>query len=116
MKWIIGSLLLAVGGAVYSGRVPMIWVVYCFGALFASLGAALIFAYTRNKHPGLLLMGIIYFIAALAAVVLEHWWPLVAGFGVLWVLRGMGMEPEAEQSKAAETLGKVATEEGEKKP
>ena len=40
-------------------------------------------------------MGIIYIIAALAAVVLEHWWPLVAGFGVLWVLRGMGMEPEA---------------------
>ena len=116
MKWIIGSLLLAVGGAVYSGRVPMIWLVYCFGALFASLGAALIFAYSRNKHPGLLLLGIIYFIAALAAVLLEHWWPLVAGFGVLWVLRGMGMEPEAEQSKAAETLGKVATEEGEKKP
>ena len=56
MKWIIGSVLLAVVGAVYSGRVPMIWVVYSFGALFASLGAALMFAYTRNKHHGLLLI------------------------------------------------------------
>ena len=102
MKWIIGSVLLAVVGAVYSGRVPMIWVVYSFGALFASLGAALMFAYTRNKHHGLLLMGLVYFISALASVVLEHWWPLLAGFGVLWALRAMGMEPAAEGAAANE--------------
>jgi hypothetical protein len=27
MKWIVGGLILAVVGAVYSGRVPMVWVV-----------------------------------------------------------------------------------------
>ena len=106
MKWIIGSVLLAVVGAVYSGRVPMTWVVYSFAALFASLGAALVFAYSRNnarnKHHGLLLMGLVYFISALASVVLEHWWPLVAGFGILWVLRAMGMEPAAEGAAANE--------------
>ena len=111
MKWILGGLLLAVIGAVYSGRVPMTWVVYSFAALFASLGAALGFAYTRNKHPGLLLMGIIYFVSALAAVVLSHWWPLVAGFVVLWVLRAMGMEPPTEGARKDE-----AAVEGEKKP
>ena len=111
MKWIIGGLLLAVGGAVYSGRVPIVWVVYCFAALFASLGAALLFAYTRNKHPGLLLMGITYFITALASVVLEHWWPLLAGFAALWAFRAMGMEPPAETPK----LEEAAVSESDKK-
>ena len=111
MKWIIGGLLLAVVGSVYSGRVPMTWVIYCFAALFASLGAALVFAYTRSKHPGLLLMGITYFVSALASVVLEHWWPLLAGFAALWAFRAMGMEPTAEFPKPAD----AAANDSEKK-
>jgi hypothetical protein len=100
MKWLVGAVILAVVAAVASGRVPMAWVVYSFAALFASLGAALGFAYWRNRHPGLLLMGIIYFVSALAAVVLGHWWPLLAGFAVLWVLRAMGMEPPAQEPQS----------------
>lgn len=96
MKWVIGGLLLAVGASVYSGRVPVMWVVYCFALLFGAMGLMLFFAFSRNRQKGLLLLGCTYFVAALTAVVLTAWWPLVAGFAIAWVLRAMGLEPEAE--------------------
>ncbi len=96
MKWIIGGLLLAVVASVASGRVPLGWIVYCFAALFASMGLALFFAFYRSRHYGLLLLGCTYVSAALLAVVLTDWWPLVGGFAVAWVLRAMGVEPPAE--------------------
>lgn len=97
MKWLVGGLLLAVVASVVSGRVPVVWVIYCFAALFASMGGALFFAYWRSRHAGLLLLGVTYFVAALAAIVLSEWWPLVAGFGLAWVLRMMGVEPKTEE-------------------
>lgn len=93
MKWIVGGLLLAVLASVVSGRVPVAWVVYSFAALFVSMGLAIFFAFSRNKHYGLLLLGCTYVSAAIAAVVLTHWWPLVAGFVIAWLLRAMGMDP-----------------------
>ena len=93
MKWIVGGLLLAVLASVVSGRVPVAWVVYCFAALFVSMGLVIFFAFSRNKHYGMLLLGCTYVSAAIAAVVLMHWWPLVAGFSIAWVLRAMGMDP-----------------------
>ena len=48
MKWIFGGALLAVVGAVYSGRVPVVWVVYSFALMFGCWGLALYFAYTRS--------------------------------------------------------------------
>lgn len=113
MKWIVGGLLLAVVASIASGRVPEIWVVYCFAGLFASMGGALFFAYSRSKHHGLLLLGATYFVAALAAVVLTHWWPLVAGFAIAWVMRMMGVEPKAEELPGAPADGPPA--EGDKK-
>ena len=97
MKWIIGGALLGVAGAVYSGRVPVVWVVYSFAAMFGCWGLALFFAYTRSKHHGLLLMGITFFSAAVLAAVLTHWWPLLAGFAIAWVLRAMGMDPPLDE-------------------
>ncbi len=93
MKWIVGGLLLAVVASMVSGRVPVGWVVYSFAALFVSMGLAIFFAFSRSKHYGLLLLGCTYVSAAIAAVVLTHWWPLVAGFAITWVLRAMGMDP-----------------------
>jgi hypothetical protein len=113
MKWVVGGLLLAVLASVVSGRVSVTWVVYCFAALFASLGGALFFAYWRSKHQGLLLLGATYVVAALAAVGLSEWWPLVAGFGLVWVLRLMGVEPPAEP--LPDETSEVAGAEGEKK-
>ncbi|HTD92138.1 MAG TPA: hypothetical protein VK663_15850 [Burkholderiales bacterium] len=96
MKWIIGGLVLGVVSAVYSGRVPMAWVVYSFAAMFVCWGLALFFAYTRSKRHGLLLLGSTFFSAGVLAVVMVHWWPLVGGFAIAWVLRAMGMDPPPE--------------------
>jgi hypothetical protein len=76
--------------------------VYTFAALFASMGAALAFAFMRNKHYGLMLLGVTYFASALAAVVLSHWWPLVVGFAITWALRLMGVEPKADELPGAQ--------------
>ena len=103
MKWIVGGLLLAVVGAVYSGRVPLAWLVYCFAGLFASMGLALFYAFSRSKHYGLLLLGCTYLSAALLSVVLTEWWPLVAGFAIAWVLRAMGMDPVTDEAQAPTT-------------
>ena len=103
MKWIVGGLLLAVVGVVYKQPELMTWVVYCFAALFASMALALFFAFSRNKHYGLLMLGCTYLSGALLAVLLTQWWPLLAGFVIAWVLRAMGMEPVAEEASAAST-------------
>lgn len=97
MKWIVGGLLLAVVASVVSGRVPVVWVVYSFAVLFISMGLALFFAFSRNKHYGLLVLGITYASSAILAIVTKEWWPLVAGFALAWALRMMGMEPKAEE-------------------
>ena len=97
MKWIIGGLVLAVVGAVYSGRVPVAWVVYSFALMFGCWGLALFFAYSRSRHSGLLLLGCTFLSAGVLAVMMTHWWPLLAGFAIAWVLRAMGMDPPSEE-------------------
>lgn len=119
MKWLIGAVVLAFVAAIVSGRVPIAWVVYTFAALFVSMGLALMFAYSRTRHHGLLLMGICYIAAAVLAILLTDWWPLVAGFAVVWVLRAMGMDPGPEtlqppQDTQAQSVQNTAGE-GDKK-
>lgn len=111
MKWIIGGLILAVVGSVYSGRVPMEWVVYSFAAMFVCWGLALFFAFSRSKHPGLLLLGCTFVSAGVLSVMMTHWWPLVAGFAIAWVLRAMGMDPPADEVQVPPT-----GQDGESKP
>jgi hypothetical protein len=113
MKWVIGGLILAVVASVYSGRVPVMWVVYCFAVLFGAMGLMLFFAFSRNKHKGLLLLGCAYVAAAVVAVILKEWWPLVAGFAIAWVLRAMGLEPEPEVVTDAQE--QAASPDGDKK-
>ena len=97
MKWVIGGLILAVVGAVYKQPDLIVWVVYSFAAMFGCWGLALFFAYIRTKHPGLLLLCLTFVSAGVLAVMMTHWWPLVAGFAIAWVLRAMGMDPLAEE-------------------
>ena len=117
MKWVIGGLLLGVGGAVYSGRVPVAWVVYSFALMYGCWGLALFFAFTRSKQHGLLMLGITFFAAGAAAAALTHWWPLIAGFAISWVLRAMGMDPPPELTAATAATGGAAApqSEGDKK-
>lgn len=68
-------------------------VVYIFSGLFILLSLALLFAYYRERHSGLFVMSITYGSSAGLALLLMHWWPLVAGFVLAWVLRLLGLEP-----------------------
>ena len=115
MKWIVGGLILAVVGAVYSGRVPLMWVVYSFGVMYGCWGLALFFAFTRTRHHGLLLLGITFVSAGALAAVMQHWWPLVAGFAISWVLRAMGMDPPLEEITGAQSPTPTSAPDSDKK-
>jgi|SoiMethySBSTD1v2_1073268.scaffolds.fasta_scaffold179373_3 hypothetical protein len=72
-------------------------IIYLFSALFALLALGLLLGYYRNRHPGMLLMAVIYLASAGAAVGYMHWWPLIAGLVLTWVVRLMGLEPHFER-------------------
>ncbi len=72
----------------------MEYIVYVFGACFIFMALAMMFAYQRTKHYGLLLMGSTYAVSAGLAIVLMHWWPLIAGFVLAWILRLLGLDPD----------------------
>jgi pheromone shutdown protein TraB len=67
--------------------------VYILSTLFILLAAGLLFAYVRDRRPGMLLMAAAYGTSAGAALALMAWWPLVVGFLVAWVFRLIGLEP-----------------------
>jgi hypothetical protein len=72
-------------------------VIYVFAALFIALALGLFFAYYRTRQPGTLLMGVTYLASAGAAFGYMHWWPLVAGLVLTWVIRLMGLEPRTDR-------------------
>lgn len=74
----------------------MVYVIYFFAALFVVLAGGMFFAYYRSRHFGLFIMGITYAASGLLAFMIPHWWPLVTGFVLAWVLRMLGLEPKVE--------------------
>ena len=89
----------------------MVYVIYFFAAGFVVLSAMMFFAYYRSRHFGLFIMALTYATSGLLAFVVAHWWPLVTGFVLAWLLRLIGLEPKVEvQEEAAPPAGE------EKKP
>ena len=74
----------------------MIYVIYFFGVFFILLSIPMLYVFYREKHFGIFLMGIIYSFSGLMAISLPHWWPLLVGFVMAWLLRLMGLEPTIE--------------------
>jgi hypothetical protein len=72
----------------------MVYVIYFFASLFLVLSAGMFFAYYRSRHFGLFIMGMTYAASGLLAFGLPHWWPLVTGFVLAWMLRMLGLEPD----------------------
>ena len=72
-------------------------IIYFFAASFVFLAAALLLTYKRTKHYGVFLLALAYGAAAVLAVVLTHWWPLVAGFALVWLLRLFGLDPDTQR-------------------
>ena len=75
-------------------------IIYFFAASFAFLAAALLFTYQRTRHYGVLVLATAYGASAILAIVLAHWWPLAAGFAMVWVLRFLGLDPDVNKEAA----------------
>lgn len=74
----------------------MIYVIYVFAAIFLVLCATMMFVFYRDRHFGMFIMGVTYGASGLIAISIPHWWPLVMGFALVWLLRLMGLEPRVE--------------------
>ncbi len=72
-------------------------IIYFFAASFVFMAGALLLTYKRTGHYGALLLAIAYGASAGLAIVLTHWWPLVAGFVLVWVLRLLGLDPDVRR-------------------
>ena len=69
-------------------------IIYIFSGLFALMAVIVMFGYFRTGHLGLLLMSLVYGASAALALVLMHWWPLTAGFALVWLMKMIGLEPQ----------------------
>jgi 4-hydroxybenzoate polyprenyltransferase len=72
-------------------------IIYIFAASFIFMALALMITYRRTKHYGVFLLGLTYGAAAGLAIVLTHWWPLAAGFVLVWLLRLLGLDPDTRR-------------------
>jgi hypothetical protein len=79
-------------------------VIYFFAASFVFMAIALMITYRRTRHFGVFLLALTYAASAALAIVLMHWWPLVAGFLLVWLLRLLGLDPDVRKDDAANTL------------
>lgn len=74
-------------------------IITIFSGFFILMALAVLFAFSRNRHYGLFLIGLTYGVAAIVALMLMHWGPLVAGFALAWGMKMMGLEPPAAVAK-----------------
>jgi hypothetical protein len=88
----------------------MIYVIYVFAVLFLGLGATMFYVFYRERHFGMLLMGMTYSMSGLLAMVLPHWWPLVAGFVMVWMLKMLGLEMEPQDVAGSVSRDKEGAE------
>ncbi|HSE00184.1 MAG TPA: hypothetical protein VLB72_05540 [Burkholderiales bacterium] len=71
----------------------MIYVTYIVAGIFVALSFAMLYVFYRSSHFGMFVLGLTYGSSGLLAILLGHWWPLVAGFVLAWVLKWLGLEP-----------------------
>ena len=68
-------------------------IITIFSMLFLFMAVAVMFAFSRNRHYGLFLIGLAYGTSAVVALMMMHWGPLVAGFALAWGMKMIGLEP-----------------------
>jgi hypothetical protein len=74
----------------------MIYVIYAVSVLFILLSSTMLYVFYRQRDFGLLVLGVTYGVSGVLAIALPHWWPLAAGFVLVWVLKWLGLEPGSE--------------------
>lgn len=75
----------------------MVIVIYILAALSILLALGGLAAYAQTRHIGLLLSSIVSIGFSVLAIVMVEWWPLVVGFGINWLLRLLGLDPDARK-------------------
>lgn len=88
----------------------MIYVTYFFAAAFILFAGIMFFAVYRTRHFGLLLMAITYACSGLLAIGVGHWWPLLTGLVLAWLLRLVGLEPKVEVQESRDEDGGMRDE------
>jgi hypothetical protein len=73
---------------------------YFLASLFIVMGFMMLFAYWRSRRNDLILMSFVYTSSGLAAGYSLQWWPIVAGFVVVWLLKFAGYDPDKPQASA----------------
>jgi hypothetical protein len=74
----------------------MIYLIYGVAGLFITLAVAMFYVFYRSRHFGMFIMGITYGVSGLLAISVSHWWPLIAGIVLAWMLKYLGLEPGSE--------------------
>ena len=85
-------------------------IIYVFSASFVLMSVAMLFAYRRTGYYGLFMMGLTYGASAGLAIVLVHWWPLILGYALVWVLKLLGLDPDSELRKRQKKNNGVTTD------
>lgn len=85
-------------------------IITVFSTFFVLLALAVLFAFYRTRHYGLLLIGLAYGISAVLALLTMQSWPLVVGFAVAWIMKKMGLEPEVGEPSKRGDQGSVTGE------
>jgi len=70
--------------------------VYVLAGAFILYTLLLLVAYYRTSMPGVMLLALTYGAAGGLAIFTIHWWPLVAGFVLAWILKITGADPDAQ--------------------
>ena len=75
----------------------MVYVIYTVSGVFIVLSFTMLYVFYRSSHFGMFVMGLTYASSGLLAILLGHWWPLVAGLVLVWILKWLGLEPGDER-------------------
>lgn len=67
--------------------------IYILSAISILLAVGGLATYRQTNHIGLLLSSLVSIACSVLAISLVEWWPLVAGFGLNWTLRLLGLDP-----------------------
>jgi hypothetical protein len=71
-------------------------IIYVLAGAFLLYTALLLVAHYRTQMPGVLLLAVTYGAGGGLAIVTTHWWPLAAAFGLAWLLKLTGVDPDAQ--------------------
>lgn len=74
----------------------MIYFIFFVAGLFIVLASAMFYVYYRSRHFGMFILSMTYGVSGLLAITVAHWWPLIAGIALAWMIKLLGLEPGNE--------------------